>query len=87
MPELYWFGVMIRFPCPTCHLRSAEQIVLSADQPGNAAINHTIQRYKLICQLCRAPLPSGSQVDVHVEPGTPERLKSLGYHVPPHADK
>lgn len=83
MPDLYWFGVTIRFTCPACHRTSAEQLALSTDRPDPASVNQVINCQKMTCQLCKVPLPSGTEVNFRVEPGTPERLRRLGYPVPP----
>jgi hypothetical protein len=87
MPDLYWFGVSIRFACPACDRTSAEQLALSTDRPDPTSINQVINCQKMTCQLCKVPLPSGTEVNVRVEPGTPERLRRLGYPVPPADDK
>src|ERR1700680_5347334 len=83
MPDLYWFGVSIGLACPACHRTSAEQLALSTDRSDPASINQVINCQKLACQLCKVPLPSGTEVNVRVEPGAPERLRRLGYPVPP----
>jgi hypothetical protein len=67
MLDLYWFGVSIRFACPACHRTSAEQLALSTDRSDPASINQVINCQKLACQLCKVPLPSGTEVNVRVE--------------------
>jgi len=87
MADLFWYGVTIRFLCPACERTSTEQLVLSLNKPNPAAINDTVTHYRLFCQLCKTLLKDGSQVDFHVEPGTPERLKSLGFVLPSETDR
>jgi hypothetical protein len=54
-------------------------MAVSADQEDKPAIQEKINSQKLACQLCKAPLLDSIEVSVHVEPGTPERLRKLGY--------
>jgi hypothetical protein len=45
-------------------------------------LHDVINRQPLSCQLCRVPISGGSQVTVHVLPGTLESLKTAGYPLP-----
>jgi hypothetical protein len=87
MAELFWFGATVRFLCKSCKRTSAENMALSSDRQDPTSINRVINSQKLICQLCGEPPLDGTSIDVHVELGTPERLRALGYPVPPHAGK
>jgi len=57
--------------------------VSKSDQEDQPAIPEKINSQKLACQLCKAPLRNFTDVSAHVEPSTPERIRKLGYPLPP----
>jgi hypothetical protein len=79
----FWYGITVRFMCDACNKTSAEHMALDSDRDDKDAIQKAVNLQKLKCQICKAPARDGTEISVHVEPGTPERLRKLGYPVPP----
>jgi RNase P subunit RPR2 len=75
----FWYGVLVRFKCSTCEKVSTENVTLSTESNDKSAIRRVLNSQKLFCQLCKAPLENGVEVDARIEPGTPQRLRALGF--------
>jgi hypothetical protein len=56
---------------------------MSSEKEDLPAIRREVNSQKLACQICKEPLRSGVDVNVHLQPGTPERLRKIGYPLPP----
>ena len=82
MSMRFWYGVLVRFKCAACKKVSTETVALSTESNEKSAIQQVLNSQKLFCQLCKAPVANGVEVDARIEPGTPQRLRALGYRPP-----
>ena len=85
MEELYWFGITVTFGCQVCHKTSEQKLVMSHARMAPEEIKAATERQFLMCRKCKNPIVIGTQVLIHVLPGTPQELMQMGFVVPAHA--
>jgi hypothetical protein len=75
----------VSFDCPICGRASAEKILWEARSPSAEAVAGALSREIFDCQLCGATLTSRKRLSIQVLPAELERLRMLGFAIPPAA--
>jgi hypothetical protein len=81
----YYFGCTVSFDCPICGRASNEKILCEARSPSADRVAAALSQESFDCQLCGAALTSRSKVNIRVLPADLERLRKLGFAIPPAA--
>jgi len=75
--------VSVSFRCPFCNRASVEEMIAETERFDREQMARTLSRQPFDCQFCRRTLPDGTPANAHAELATTDRLKKLGFPVPP----
>jgi hypothetical protein len=81
----YYFGCTVSFDCPICGRASTEKILCEARSPSADPVAAALSRESFDCQLCGAALTSRGKISIRVLPADLDRLRMLGFAIPPAA--
>jgi hypothetical protein len=82
MNSAFYFVCAFRFSCTSCKQVTVEQLIASHHKFDPGAVVKSLMKQTFNCQCCLKPITDGTNVDIHVEPATRERLKVLGFSPP-----
>jgi hypothetical protein len=81
----YYFGCTVSFDCLICERTSSEKILCEAQSPEPERVAAALSRENFDCQLCGAALTQRNRLAIHVLPADLERLRRIGFAIPPAA--
>ena len=74
-----WFGVVVSFECPVCHISSLEKVALKTGQPDREAIEYGLGRRRLASHICKGMPKPDVPLHFKVHPSTEEELRNRGF--------
>lgn len=83
--EFVWCGATYFFSCWKCSATTKQLVTVCAPtyEACYDKIKAMLTREKLECHKCHRDLTHSLPVDVHIQRGTPESLRALGFPLPP----
>lgn len=82
MPNLFFFVVVLRFDCAACGRKSEQRCALGVDQSNREAIAESIRIRGPLCQHCKVPMGTESELSVEIQAATAQHLADLGLPIP-----